>query len=65
MLRVVLVFLVVLAVLGMVGKWIRPALGRRPPPPPVEQAHKCPDCDAYVLGPEPAPCERPECRYRA
>jgi hypothetical protein len=65
MIRVVLLFLIVVLVLGMIGKLRLPQTGRRGPRPAVEATRKCPDCDAYVLGQHPAPCERPDCRYRS
>ncbi len=64
MLRAVLLFLVVVLVLGMVGKLRLPKVPPRRRRPEVESARKCPDCDAYVIGAPPEPCARADCRYR-
>ena len=61
MLRAVLLFLIVVAVLGAVGKWRLP---RPPRGPAVEAARKCSVCGAYVVGPRPEPCARADCRFR-
>ena len=65
MLRAVVLFLLVTVILGVIGKWRLPGLPKRRPGPAVEVARKCPDCDAYVLGAKPAPCARPDCRFRS
>jgi hypothetical protein len=64
MIRIVLVFLVVVLILGWIGKWRLPRVPQRRPGPAVQSARKCPDCDAYVLGSHPEPCARPDCRFR-
>ena len=64
MIRMVLIFLIVLLVLGMIGKWRLPKVPQRPRGPAIEPARKCPDCAAYVIGRDPEPCARPDCRYR-
>jgi hypothetical protein len=49
--------------LRLYGQWrrlkARPRDRRR-----VESARKCPDCGAYVVGADPSPCARPDCRFR-
>lgn len=57
MLKAVLVFLVAMALLGLVGKGRRKV--RRPgPAPKIEAARKCPACGAYVIGDDPCICGR-------
>jgi len=60
--RAALLLLLLLIVLAAIGRWRR--IGQRPAPPRIESARRCPDCDAYVFGPRPEPCERPDCRFR-
>jgi hypothetical protein len=62
MVKAVLLFLIVIAVLGMFGKWRLPKqLPRGPRRPAVEAARKCPVCGAYGVGEARAPCTRPDC----
>ena len=62
--RVVLLFLIVIVVLGMIGKWRLPRLPRRKPGTAVEAARKCSVCGAYAIGAKPAPCARETCPHR-
>jgi hypothetical protein len=62
--RLALLLLVLMLVLALLGRWRR-RIGRRPAPPPIEAARRCPDCDAYVFGLRPEPCARADCRFRA
>jgi hypothetical protein len=62
--RSALVLLALMLVVAVLGRWRRQHLGRGPAPPPIESARRCPDCDAYVFGPRPEPCARPDCRFR-
>jgi hypothetical protein len=63
MIQAVLLFLVLIMLLGVGGKWLR-----RPPPrdrgPAIEAARRCPECRAYVVGATPRPCARDDCPYR-
>jgi hypothetical protein len=60
--RAAVLLLLLLVVLVALGRWRR--IAHRPAPPPIEAARRCPDCDAYVIGPRPEPCARPGCRFR-
>jgi hypothetical protein len=62
MIQIVLLFLVVVMLLGVGGKWLRlPPRKRRPE---VEAASRCLVCKTYVVGKTPAPCARADCPYR-
>jgi hypothetical protein len=61
MIQAVLLFLLLIAILGIGGKWLRlPPKRRRPA---VEAALRCPTCRAYVVGRTPKPCGREDCPY--
>ena len=60
--RAALLLVVLLIVLAALGRWRR--IAQRPAPPPIESARRCPVCDAWVVGPRPEPCARPDCRFR-
>ena len=62
--RAVMLLVAVVLLLAMIGKWTTPRVPPRRSGPTVELARKCPDCDAYVLGSRPTPCERADCRFR-
>jgi hypothetical protein len=62
--RAALLLLALLLVLAVLGRWRR-RVGRDSARPRVEAARRCPDCDAYVFGPRPEPCGRPDCRFRS
>jgi hypothetical protein len=67
MIQAVLLFLVLIVLLGIGGKWLRlpPRTGvRRGERPAVEAATRCTVCAAYVVGKTPAPCGRDDCPYR-
>jgi ribosomal protein L32 len=55
MLKAVLVFLVAMAMLGLLGKGRRrmPRAGRDAK---IEAARKCPSCGAYIIGEAPCIC---------
>ncbi len=57
MLKAVLVFLVAMALLGLVGKG-RPKMPRAGRDPKIQAARKCPSCGAYVIGDAPCICGR-------
>jgi hypothetical protein len=62
MIYAVLLFLLLIALLGIGGKWLRlpPKRSTRR----VDAAGKCSVCRAYTIGRPPAPCSRPDCPYR-
>jgi hypothetical protein len=62
--RLIVLVLLGLLIAGLIRKWMGPALPRDRRGPPIEPARKCPDCDAYVLGASPEPCERSDCPFR-
>lgn len=62
MIQAVLLFLVLIVLLGIGGKWLR--LPPRRKDPAVEAATRCPTCRSYVVGRSPAPCTRTDCPYR-
>ncbi len=62
--RVVLIFLIVMIVLGMIGKWRLPSLPKRRKGTAIEAARKCSVCGAYAIGAHPAPCARETCPHR-
>jgi hypothetical protein len=61
MIQAVLLFLLLIAVLGIGGKWLR--LPPKRHPPKVEAAARCPACRAYVVGAAPQACARADCPY--
>jgi hypothetical protein len=62
MIQAVLLFLVLIVVLGVGGKWLR--LPPKRSKPAVEAARRCPACRTYVVGAKPATCDREDCPYR-
>lgn len=64
MIRAVLLFLVIIAILAMIGKWRLPNLPRRRSGTAIQAARKCPTCGAYNVGDPATPCERPDCPSR-
>lgn len=63
MIQAVLLFLVVIVLLGMLGKWRKP---RVPPPsqdPAIKSALRCKTCGDYVVHERPAACGRPDCPH--
>lgn len=63
-LRVVLIFLIVIAVLGMIGKLRWPMPRHERDERVTKAGHRCPDCNSFVVEPAPEPCGRPDCRFR-
>jgi hypothetical protein len=61
MIQIVLIFLLVVMLLGVGGKWLRPP---RRSGPPIEAATRCPTCRTYVVGKAPAACARSDCPYQ-
>jgi hypothetical protein len=61
MIQAVLLFLVVVMLLGVGGKWLRLPPKRRGPA--IEAATRCATCRSYVVG--RTPCDRPDCPQRA
>lgn len=62
MIQAVLLFLLLVVILGVGGKWLRLPPGRRHPR--VERAARCRTCRTYVIGGRPEPCTRADCPYR-
>jgi hypothetical protein len=62
MIKGVLLFLVLMALIGVLGKLRRPAVGRRAAEHPIEPARKCPRCGTYLIGDSDCPCsaDRPK-----
>lgn len=61
--KAVTLFLAFILLVGMFGKLMGPRTPRKPGPA-IEAARKCPECGAYVIGNDPAPCERGDCPQR-
>lgn len=59
-LRVVLLFLLFIAIMGMIQKWLNPRRGRLT----TLDRLRCPTCKRVNISNNPAPCQRPDCRYR-
>ncbi|MCB1396972.1 MAG: hypothetical protein H6898_14730 [Rhodobacter sp.] len=59
-LRVVLLFLLFIAIMGMIQKWLNPRRGRLT----TLDRLRCPTCKRVNISNNPAPCERQDCRYR-
>lgn len=65
MLRIVILFLIFMAVMAMIQKAIRPGrrLGGGTPLSTLDRL-RCPTCKRVNLS-DPDPCNRSDCRYRA
>lgn len=60
MIRAVFLFLLVMALIGLAGKWTRPRkVGRKSAGPPIATARKCPKCGTYLIGGGPCTCSLP------
>ena len=66
LLRVVILFLLFMAVMVMIQKAIRPGrrLGGSRDQTATLDRLRCPTCKRVNLTSTPAPCARPDCRYR-
>ncbi len=64
MIKAVLLFLVVMLLLGMFGKWRLPKIAPRKRGTAIEPARKCSLCGAYIVGSTPEPCARSDCPAR-
>lgn len=62
MVKAVVLFLLVMLVLGMIGKLRLPRLTRRKPGTAIEPARKCAVCGAFAIG--GTPCARSDCPTR-
>ena len=62
--RAVILLIAVSLLVAMIGKLRAPRVPPGPAKPAVQAARKCPVCDAYVLGSNPSPCARDDCRFR-
>lgn len=60
MIRFVLLFLVLMAIIGLFGKWTRGGGARglqgRKRDRAIESARKCPECGTYLVGDVPCDC---------
>ncbi len=63
MVKAVLVFLAVILILGMIGKWRLPSLPRKRGTA-VTSARKCPTCGVYAVRDAAKPCGRADCPLR-
>lgn len=64
MVKIITVFLLVMLVIGMVGKLIRPSVSGKRGDPEIEPTRKCATCGVYLVGAEPQPCQRADCALR-
>ncbi len=55
MMKVVSLFLVVMAVLALFGRLRVPKVGARKKPKAID-TRKCPECGAFIVGKGPCPC---------
>ncbi len=55
MMKVVSLFLVVMAVLALFGRLRVPRVSVRKKPKAID-THKCPECGAFIVGKGPCPC---------
>jgi hypothetical protein len=62
MIQAVLLFLLLIVILGIGGKWLRLPQKRRGGPA-LEQARRCPVCRSFVIGRMPARCDRADCPH--
>ncbi len=56
MIRIALLFLIVMALIGLLGKLRMPKIGRRKPGNAIEPARKCPKCGTYLIGDAECDC---------
>ncbi len=65
LLRIVVLFLLFMVVMAMIQKALRPGgrLGGGGRMKTIDRL-RCPTCKRVNLNANPAPCERPDCRYR-
>ena len=61
-LRVVILFLLFIVIMAMIQKALRP--NRKGKRPKALDRLRCPTCKRVNFSDSPAPCERPDCRYR-
>lgn len=65
LIRVVILFLIFILVMGMVQKMFRPNARLTKRNTPTLDRLRCPTCKRVNLTNTPAPCARPDCRYRS
>lgn len=56
MIRIAFLFLIVMALIGFLGKLRKPTIGRRKPGKGIEPAKKCPRCGTYLIGDASCDC---------
>lgn len=56
MIRIALLFLVLMALIGLLGKLRKPSLPGRKRENAIEPARKCPRCGTYLIGDAECPC---------
>ena len=59
LLRIIILFLIAMAVMGMIQKALRPKDRRS-----ALDRLRCPECKRVTLGSSPAPCARADCGNR-
>lgn len=62
MIRIALLFLILMALIGLLGKLRKPTLRGRKRENAIESARKCPRCGTYLIGESECPCtaKKPE-----
>lgn len=63
-LRAIILFLLFIAVMAMIQKALRPGGRNTLSGPKALDRLRCPTCKRVNFSDKPAPCERPDCRYR-
>lgn len=56
MIKVVLLFLLVIGLLGMTGRFTKSKPPEKKRGPEIESARKCPKCGTYLVGSTPCVC---------
>jgi hypothetical protein len=57
MIRAALLFLVVMALIGLLGKYRSKPVAKRNAEPAIESARKCPRCGTYLIGGASCDCD--------
>jgi len=64
LLRATILFLLFIIVMAMIQKALRPGGRNKLSRPQGLDRLRCPTCKRVNFSNTPAPCERPDCRYR-
>lgn len=64
LLRVIVLFLLFIIVMAMIQKALRPGGSSKLSGPKGLDRLRCPTCKRVNFSNTPAPCARPDCRYR-